>query len=141
MFSRVLVPVTSSESSRGTLERMVAQKDIFTGPVTLIHVVDVDRLAYRMIPDFQVAMVREAALKAGEGILEQHRCFLEEAGLQVLCRLEEGSPRELIPGIANGEGYRLLILGRHTSGEIRDVLFGAVSNHALHQVSCPVLLF
>ncbi|MDY0261315.1 MULTISPECIES: universal stress protein [Syntrophotalea] len=33
------------------------------------------------------------------------------------------------------------MLGRRTAGEVRDVLFGSVTNHALHRVRCPVLLF
>jgi C4-dicarboxylate transporter DctM subunit len=35
----------------------------------------------------------------------------------------------------------LLVLGRRTAKEVRDVLFGSVTNHALHRVRCPVLLF
>lgn len=40
----------------------------------------------------------------------------------------------------DNEGFDLVILGRRGMGEIRDALFGAVFNHVLHHVRCPVLL-
>ncbi len=66
---------------------------------------------------------------------------LTDAGMPAESRLEFGAPRELIPRIANEEGFDLLIIGRRGQGEIRDVLFGSVANHVLHHVTCPVLLF
>lgn len=62
------------------------------------------------------------------------------AGISTIARLEAGSPREVISRIANEEEFTLLVIGRRGMGEIRDVLFGSVSNHVLHHVNCPVLL-
>ena len=117
-----------------------AHETRFSVPLTLLHVLDLDRLAYRMIPDFQVAMIRDHARKSGEHLLRQWHEQLEKDGLRVHSRLEFGSPREAIPRIANEEGFELLIIGRRWHGEIRDVLFGSVANHVLHHVTCPVLL-
>ncbi|MBW2450930.1 MAG: universal stress protein, partial [Deltaproteobacteria bacterium] len=96
----------------------------------------------RMIPDFQVDMVRENAGKAGRQVLAAKQKILEDAGFAVDSRLEFGSPRQTICKIANNEGFQLLVIGRReTTGEIRDVLFGSVANYVLHNVACPVLLF
>ena len=65
---------------------------------------------------------------------------LREAGIEVECRLEFGPPREVIPRIANEDGFSLLVIGRRGPGELSDVLFGSVANHVLHHVRCPVLL-
>jgi len=99
-------------------------------------------LAYRMIPDFQIEMVRENAEKAAQQRLEVLAKKLREAGFNIELRLEFGAPRRVIPQIANEEEFQLLVIGRKVkSGEIRDVLFGSVANYVLHNVECPVLLF
>jgi len=141
METKILVPVDGSTTSAKTLDAIIARKERFPAPLTLLHVVDLDRLAYRMIPDFQVAMIREHARRAGEQLLSGYRDLCVRAGMTAEVRLEFGAPRDIICHIANDEGFELLILGRRGLGEIRDVLFGSVANHALHHVRCPVLLF
>jgi nucleotide-binding universal stress UspA family protein len=138
---KILVPVNGSKTSERTLAAIAANHERLQAPITLLHVVDLDRLAYRMIPDFQLQMIRDHARKAGEHLLGQLAERLVPSGLNVTPRLEIGTPRELIPRIANDEHYQLLIIGRRGFGEIRDVLFGSVANHVLHHAHCPVLLF
>ena len=141
MDTRILIPVNDSLTSQKTIDDIIAYKAKFPPQVTLLHVVD-DQLAYRMIPDFQVEMVRENAEKAARHRLELQAEKLREAGFEVDLRLEFGAPRRVIPQIANEEDFQLLVIGRKTgSGEIRDVLFGSVANYVLHNVKCPVLLF
>ncbi len=142
MDTKILIPVDGSETAGRTLEKVVTLKSKFPRELTLLHVVDVDKLAYRMIPDFQVEMVRENAGKAGQQMLDEKVATLEKAGFKVNALLEFGPPRQTICKIANDEEFQLLIIGRREStGEIRDVLFGSVANYVLHNVACPVLLF
>lgn len=141
MREKILVPVDGSETSGRTLRLIIEHRERFTAPLTLLHVVNIDKLAYRMIPDFQIDMIREHARKAGENILREKQAALGAAGMTSELRLEMGSPREVICRIANEDHFDLLIISRRGLGEIRDVLFGAVSNHVLHHVDCPVLLF
>jgi nucleotide-binding universal stress UspA family protein len=142
MDPKILIPVDGSTTAGRTLDRVIELKERFPQTLTLLHVVDVDRLAYRMIPDFQVEMIRDNARKAGAELLEGRARILEAAGFQVARRLEIGAPRELIIRVANDEGFQLVVIGRREStGEIRDVLFGSVANFVLHKVKCPVLLF
>lgn len=141
MNPKILIPVDDSATSNRTIESVIENKERFPNKLTLLHVVN-DQLAYRMIPDFQVDMVRENAGKAGETKLKKIAAKLQEAGFETDLRLEFGVPRRVIPQIANDEEFQLLVLGRNTgSGEIRDVLFGSVANFVLHNVKCPVLLF
>jgi nucleotide-binding universal stress UspA family protein len=141
MTLRILVPVDSSATTAKTVAAIIAQRERFPAPLFLLHVIDVERFAYRMIPDFQREMIRQSALKSGEQLLRGLQQQLLESGLQAEVRLESGAPRQLVCRIANDEAFDLLILGRRGSGEIRDVLFGTVANYALHNVRCPVLLF
>lgn len=141
MEPKILIPVDDSTTSNRTIESVIEQKERFPNKLTLLHVVN-DQLAYRMIPDFQIEMVRENAGKAGEAKLKKIAGKLQEAGFETELRLEFGVPRRVIPQVANDEEFQLLVLGRNTgSGEIRDVLFGSVANFVLHNVKCPVLLF
>jgi len=138
---RILVPIDDSTTCRKTIELIIAHRQRFPENLTLLHVID-DQLAWRMIPDFQIDMIRENATRAGEALLTRKAEKLTTAGFKVTTLLETGSPRQIIPQIANGHAFELLVIGRHTGGgEIRDVLFGSVANYVLHNVSCPVLLF
>lgn len=138
---RILVPIDDSTTCRNTIDRIIEHRQRFPDKLTLLHVID-DQLAWRMIPDFQIEMVRENATAAGEALLQRKTEKLVAAGFQVDVLLETGSPRQVIPRIANEREFELLVIGRHAGGgEIRDVLFGSVANYVLHNVSCPVLLF
>lgn len=142
METKILIPVDGSTTAGRTLEKVIALKDHFPKELTLLHVVDVDKLAYRMIPNFQIDMIRENAGKAGQLVLDDKAATLAEAGFSVEARLVFGSPRQTICKIANDENFQIMIIGRREStGEIRDVLFGSVANYVLHNVVCPVLLF
>lgn len=141
MSPKILIPVNDSPTTQKTIEDVINNRERFPQTLTLLHVIN-DQLAYRMIPDFQVEMVRENAEKAACVRLEEIAAKLREAGFDVAIRLEFGAPRRVIPQIANEEEFQLLVIGRKTGGgEIRNVVFGSVANYVLHNVSCPVLLF
>lgn len=141
MGTKILIPVNDSPTTQQTIEDIITYKKRFPSQLVLLHVIN-DQLAYRMIPDFQIEMVRENAEKAAHRRLEVLAKKLRKAGFSIELRLEFGAPRRVIPQIANEEEFQLLVIGRKVkSGEIRDVLFGSVANYVLHNVECPVLLF
>src|SRR5210317_2228320 len=138
METKILIPVDGSNTAGRTLEKIISLKQRFPKHLTLLHVVDIDKLAYRMIPDFQIDMIRENAGKAGQMVLDDRTATLTKAGFSVEARLEYGSPRQTICKITNDEDFQVMIIGRREStGEIRDVLFGSVANYVLHNVACP----
>ena len=141
MLLKVLIPVDDSPTTQKTIDKVIELKERFSQRLTLLHVVN-EQLAYRMIPDFQVEMVRENAKKAGQQQLDRIALQLSKAGFETELLLEFGEPRLVIPQVVNEKGFGLLVIGRHGGGgEIRDVLFGSVANYVLHHVRCPVLLF
>ena len=142
METKILIPVDGSTTAGRTLEKIVALNERFPNELTMLHVVNIDKLAYRMIPDFQIEMIKENAGKAGQLVLDERAAILEKAGFKVDARLEFGPPRQVICKVANEENFQLVVIGRReSSGEIRDVLFGSIANYVLHNVACPVLLF
>ncbi|MGW8192762.1 MAG: universal stress protein [Desulforhopalus sp.] len=142
MIPKILVPIDDSPTADRTIDSIIALKEHFSKQLTLLYVINNDQLAYRMIPDFQVDMVKENATKAGKLLLQKAAARLKEADFTCEKLLEFGDPRSTIAHIANEQEFQLLVIGRHEGGgEIRDVLFGSVANHVLHNVKCPVLLF
>jgi len=142
MEPKILIPIDDSLTARVTIKSVVSQRNRFPRAVSLLCVVNLEQLAYKMIPEFQLAMVKENTMKAGQKLLEKYQAELQEAGFDCELMLETGEPRDVITEIANSQGFDLLVIGRHEGGgEIRDVLFGSVANYVLHNVRCPVLLF
>ncbi|KJR97447.1 MAG: universal stress protein UspA [Desulfobulbaceae bacterium BRH_c16a] len=142
MIPKILVPIDDSPTAQRTITAIIEQKDRFSKELTLLHVIDNEKLSYLMIPDFQIDMVKQNAAKAGKHILDRADARLREAGFTNTLVLEFGEPRRAIAHIANEQHFQLVVIGRHEGGgEIRDVLFGSVANHVLHNVRCPVLLF
>jgi nucleotide-binding universal stress UspA family protein len=142
MNAKTLIPVDGSLTTERTLDKVIGQQRNFPAELTLLHVVDIDKLAYRMIPDFQISMIRDSAGKAARKVLDGCEEKLRQAGFEVDARLEFGPPRQTICRIANEERFEMVVIGRRQStGEIRDVLFGSVANYVLHNVACPVMLF
>ncbi len=142
MEPKILIPVDDSPTAHATVDAIIASKSRFPKKLTLLYVINKEQLAYRMIPDFQVEMVKENAQRAGRGLLDRYRTQLTEEGFEPETILKTGSPREMITDIANEDDYNLVVIGRHEGGgQIRDVLFGSTANFVLHNVKCPVLLF
>lgn len=142
MNPKILIPVDDSSTAQRTIASIIEQRQRFPKKLTLLYVINQEQLAYRMIPVFQLEMVKENALKAGKLLLDKYNDQLQAAGFRCDLLLETGEPRHAISRIANSQDFQLLIIGRHEGGgEIRDVLFGSVANHVLHNVRCPVLLF
>jgi nucleotide-binding universal stress UspA family protein len=142
MDPKVLIPVDDSVTAQTTISAVIDQSTRFPKKLTLLYVINQDQLAYRMIPDFQLDMVKENAQKSGMLLLNKYRDQLHEVGFECELLLETGEPRETITQITNKQDFQLVVIGRHEGGgEIRDVLFGSVANHVLHNVRCPVLLF
>jgi nucleotide-binding universal stress UspA family protein len=142
MIPKILVPVNDSPTALKTIDTIIELQDRFSKQLTLLNVINTDHFTYQMIPDLQMDMVKQNATKAGQQLLERVDGKLRQAGFENELLIEFGDPRQEIANIANDKEFQLVVIGRHEGGgQIRDVLFGSVANHVLHNVKCPVLLF
>ena len=142
MLPKILVPINDSPTAHKTIDKIIELKERFSPQLTLLNVINSSQLAYRMIPVFQVDMVKENATRAGRNLLERADKKLQQAGFTSELLLEFGEPKDIITHTANVQQFQLLVIGRHEGGGgLRDVMFGSVANHVLHNVRCPVLLF
>ena len=50
MIPKILVPIDDSATSKKTIDKIIELKDRFSKQLTLLHVINKNQLAYRMIP-------------------------------------------------------------------------------------------
>ncbi|MCP3892540.1 MAG: universal stress protein [Desulfobulbaceae bacterium] len=142
MIPKILVPFDDSPTAQRTLDTIIELRERFSKNLTLLYVINSNHPAYSLIPLVQMETVKDNATKAGHLLLQRAENKLQAAGFETEVFLEFGEPRNTISHIANEQDFQLVVIGRHEGGgEIRDVLFGSVANHVLHNVKCPVLLF
>ncbi len=141
MEPKIIIPVDDSSTAQATIDYVIDKRILFPRSLSLLYVINQEQLAYRMIPDFQLDMVKKNSRNAGKKLLEKYSVQMHEMGFTCNLILESGEPRQIITNITNDQNFDLLVIGRHEGGgEIRDVLFGSVANYVLHNVRCPVLL-
>ncbi|GAB4261412.1 MAG: universal stress protein [Deferrisomatales bacterium] len=136
----VLVSTDGSEPSRITETFAARLAQVLPLELTLAHVIDLHSLEYKMIPDFQVEMIRDAARKTAEALLEKEASFFRELGVAVRPRLLVGDPGPTLCEFAQREGMAAVITGRRGQGDLQDLLFGSVSNYVVHHCPVPVLI-
>lgn len=56
------------------------------------------------------------------------------------CRLEHGFPEDVLPAMVQEVGANLLVVGKHDTSELEELLIGSVTRHLLFEVTCDVLV-
>lgn len=55
-------------------------------------------------------------------------------------RLEHGLPEDVLPDLAREVGADLLVVGKHDTSEMEELLLGSVARHLLFEAGCDVLV-
>lgn len=137
---RILVPLDGSKNSQRTVKTLLGMKEKIDSPLTLLHVFDHDRLSYKGIPEASFAMVEERGREAARKYIEEQRDLFVDAGFESEILFREGPARKTICEIADSGEYDFMIIGRHAEGELKNLLFGQVSNYVIHNVKTPVMV-
>lgn len=137
---RLLVPLDNSAISAQTVRSLLELRPQFTRPLTLLHVLDLDLLACRGFIDTSFAEFSQRAHEDAVALLAEQARIFTQAGVEVTTLLKEGQAREQICVLADNGDYDLLVIGRNPVSQVRDLLFGQVSNFVVHRVKCPVLI-
>ncbi len=141
MALRMLVPVDDTLASYRTQQYLIKMKDALKPTVTLLTVIQLSKLAYRCIPDFQQEMIKNNALKLGRQTLEEHEKKYREAGIHADSILEEGGEAgKMICSLAQQEAFDMICISPNNDGEMTNLMFGSVTNYVMHHAPCPVLL-
>lgn len=137
---KLLVPLDGSKNSERTIAALFALKSKMRCAITLLHVYDPDRLSYNVGAVRNLEMFQELSKKAAAEFLQEKAALFAEEGLKVVSLFKLGLPRKVICELADSGEFDLLIIGRHSEGELRSLLFGQVSNFVIHRVKCPVMI-
>jgi len=137
---RILVPLDGSPLSKHTTESLIAQKEHFTVPLTLLHVLDISLLASRGFPEITFDQFRQRARDEARQFIADRKSEFAAVGMAVQTLLKEGDARETICATADSGDYDLLAVGRYADGELRTLLYGQMVNYLIHHVKCPVLI-
>jgi nucleotide-binding universal stress UspA family protein len=137
---KILVPLDSSPLSVQTVNQLIALKNHFTVPLTLLHVFDPERISYRGFSKKSFSEIEDEARAQARQFISEQQAKFTAAGLQTETLIKEGSVRETICKLADSGEYKLLVIGRNIESELRSLLFGQVANFLIHNVKCPVLI-
>jgi nucleotide-binding universal stress UspA family protein len=137
---KMLVPIDQSTNAARTIKAIISMKDKIHGSMTLLHVFGLDKIDYHGVPSIHYEMIEKHAMAAAEKFIEKQKQIFLDAGMQAETLVVKGSPRKVICQLADSGEYDLLVIGRHTEGEFRNLLFGYVSNYVIHHAKCPLLV-
>lgn len=136
----ILVPLDGSANSKRTIKKLFAMKNKLSCPLTLLHVFDTERVSFRGVQEMNYAMIEERARSVAKEFLEDQKAIFLAEGILVETLFVEGPVRKTLCELADSGAYDFLVIGRHTEGELWNLIFGQVSNYVIHRVKCPVII-
>lgn len=137
---KILVPLDGSPLSAQTVQSLIALKGSITVPLTLLHVLDLGAISYRGFAETDFRDIEERAREKARQFVAEQQALFAAAGMPTEALVVEGHPRETICQLADSGSYDLLVIGRQTASDLRNLLFGQVANYLVHNTRCPVLL-
>ena len=142
--NRILAPTDFSAGATKALQWAVAMSTAFHAELTILHVVDLDALAYLDVGGDPA--LGGTSQFVSVGVLEQVRSDAEHALSRVAeafpgahTMLREGSPREAILQVAGELGTDLIVMGTHGRSGLARVAFGSVADHVIRHSKVPVV--
>lgn len=137
-YRKILVAVDGSKSSKNAFRQAcrIAREDgkRLTAVTTVPSLVD----------QFESLSVSEKAAKAlraeGEKALSEIKSIADEEGVVVKTMLEEGSTHEVIMGLVEEEGYKLVVMGRVGKTRLQKAMMGSVTARVIGHVDADVLV-
>ncbi len=146
---RMLVCIDGSEHSVKAVEKAITLAEGCSNiQIAVIHVYE-KKPEFAYFPDYEVgAVTRDNVSKAEldrfeqiqkqfeeerEEILNKAATVFEEKGMQVQKILEQGHPSETILGVAEREGFDMIVIGSRGLGGLKKLFLGSVSNAVIQQ--------
>ena len=139
---RVLLAVDGSESSTYAADAVGFLDSVES--VTVLHVIDLPRLGYPMLgPDVGKDLgweIEQAIREEGAQVLQRTMSQMAHHPFQILKRLEEGTPSELVLSVAEEEHADMIVLGSRGVGQVHEFFLGSVSHQVLTHAACSVCI-
>ena len=145
MYSKILVAVDGSETSRHALQQAIELARALSAAVRMVHIVDMSWLPIGPEIAIDTAVMSAARRGVGENIIAAARDTALEAGFEAEAALiETETPTqhvaEAIAREASRWGAGLVVLGTHGRRGVQRLLIGSVAEQMARLSPGPVLL-
>ncbi len=135
---KILAPVDGSEYMKTAIEWSCTFAKQFNAELTILHVVSLP-------PSSDIGAMPTATRQleeAGDKIVEDARRMAEACGVAATARTDfsVGNPGMKIVGIAEAEGFDLIVIGSKGKSRIREFLMGSVANTVANNARCLVMV-
>ncbi len=143
MYSRILVPIDGSESSKRGLEEAIKLAHALNGSIRLIHVVDIWSLLSSEATAASYDNLFEMLRLEGEQLLREGSAAVERRGVEVdtvLLEAPDVQIGECIVRKAREYQADLIVCGTHGRRGVRRLLMGSDAEYIVRHSTVPVLL-
>ena len=145
MYSKILVAVDESETSRHALQQAIELARKLSASVRMVHVLDMSWLPIGPEVAIDTAALSEARRGVGEKIIAAARDTAKAAGFEAEAALiETETPMQQVAQAIAKEtarwGADLVVLGTHGRRGFQHLMLGSVAEQTVRQSSVPVLL-
>ena len=137
-YSTILVAVDGSNEAKKALLKSIDVAKQNEAKLIITHVVDTRTFA--TVEQYDRAIVTRAEEYAKE-MLTEYKKEAENAGVEVSCVLDFGSPKvKVTKDIANSYEVDLIITGATGLNTVERLLIGSVSEYIARSAQCDVLI-
>jgi nucleotide-binding universal stress UspA family protein len=136
LFSKILVAIDGSESSKKAFARAVFLSSKCISKLDVVHVVQCE-LGGDSATTFE--LIEQLKEKARE-ILDECKKEAKKNKVPIKVILQIGDPAKIITELANKNDYDLIILGSRGMSTFKELLLGSVSLKVMHHAKCPVMV-
>ena len=145
MYSRILVAVDGSETSKHALEHAITLAKSLSATLRMVHVVDMNWLPLGPEIAIDTKTIAKARRSAGEKVIEAVREIADKAEFEAEAELKETETptqhvAEAIVNEASSWPADVVVLGTHGRRGVQRFLLGSVAEQTARRSSVPVLL-
>jgi len=145
MYSRILVAVDESDTSRHALKQAIELARTLSATLRMVHVLDMSWLPIGPEMAIDTSALSAARRGVGEKIIAAARDTAQQAGFEVdAVLIETETPiqhvAEAIAGEASRWGADLVVLGTHGRRGFQHLMLGSVAEKVARLSPGPVLL-
>lgn len=142
MFTKILVCADGTDRGVAAARAGALLARDLKAELTLLHVCQLPMLreSFPGAPTLAMDVLTDYTQKLYRAVWDRTLPAIKELG--VACQLleEAGEPAQIIPFVAETQGFDLIILGSRGMSTQRAAQFGSVSYGVVHRAHCPVLL-
>jgi nucleotide-binding universal stress UspA family protein len=138
MYDSILIPTDGSEGVDRAIEEAIELAALTDATVHALYVVDTRNFA--ALPDAKWVTIEDALEDEGREAVTEIADRAEDAGVNPVTVVEQGTPHEKIVEYADTKDIDLIVMGTHGQRGIDRVLLGSVTENVLRGTERSVLV-